>query len=799
VTNVQPLTDGWTLRPTTSVPVPAEPIAASVPGCVHTDLLAAGLIPDPYLDENEKLLQWVGQADWEYRTERLPRPEGERVHLVFDGLDTIARVSLGEAELGRTQNMHRTYRFDVTDVLADDADLVVSFSSAVRWADAAAMAMDARPHVNHHPYNAIRKMACSFGWDWGLDTATQGIWRGVRLEGWSTARLARVLVRPTVQDGVGVVSVPVQLERTTDADVTVRVRVGDTTVETTLSGGQTDGEVSVRVENPDLWWPRGYGEQPLYDVTVRLLAGNDVLDETTRRIGFRTLTWDMTPDADGTPFQLVVNGQKVLVKGYNWIPDDAFPHRVTPERYRARFEQMVQSNANLVRVWGGGIYEDDAFFAAGDELGILTWQDFLLACAAYPEEEPYRSEFEAEAHDNVARIAHHASLALINGNNENIWGHADWGWDRLLDGRTWGHGYYYELFPSIVAEVAPHVPYTPGSPFSPDPAMYANEQDHGTMHLWDTWNQAPATTYRDHHPRFVAEFGWQGPPTWSTLTAAVHDDPMTPESPGVFVHQKAASGNDKLTAGLLPIAPLPRDMERWHWAMQYAQAESVRVGISHLLAEFPRCSGMVYWQINDCWPVISWAAVDGYGRPKPLLYAIKKMYAPRYLTLQPAGEALELTVLNDTADAWTGEVALRRHGYNGSVLADAVVHVEVAPRSSVKVEVPGDVATPGDPASELVCAQLGDVRTEHFFAAPRDAALEPADVSVSVSGDRVTVQANNLVREVALLVDKVDPQAQVDDMLVTLLPGEAVTFTVSGASVDAEQARRVLVSVNDLV
>ncbi|MGW6004317.1 glycoside hydrolase family 2 protein [Oerskovia enterophila] len=797
-------------------------VPATVPGSVHTDLLAAGLIPDPYLDDNEALLGWVGRSDWEYRTTLTWTVEEAAAHerhdLVFDGLDTVAEVRLNGRVLGSTVNMHRTYRFDVSSALqVGGNDLVVRFASPVRYADSQSLALGYRPQVNKHPFNAIRKMACSFGWDWGLDTTTSGIWRPVRLESWTAARLSSVRVEASVADGAvdgapGRVRIQVEIERTSAESAAVHVAVNVAGVERVVEvvSGASSALVDVVVPSVDLWWPRGYGDQPLHDVDVVLSRGLDLLGSASRRVGFRTVRLEMEPDEHGTSFRFVVNDQPVFVRGANWIPDDAFPHRVTRERYAARIAQAEQANINLLRVWGGGIYEADDFYDLCDERGILTWQDFLFACAAYAEEEPLRSEVEAEVRDNVVRLSHHASLVLWNGSNENIWGYQDWNWERRLDGRTWGLGYYTELLPRIVAELDPTRDYTPSSPWSGTLDVYPNDPAHGSMHSWELWNREDYPHYRDVVPRFLAEFGWQGPPTWSTLTRSISDDPLTPESPGMLVHQKAAQGNDKLIDGLVAHLPLPDDMDDWHWAMSLNQATAVRVAVEHLRSWSPVCMGSVVWQLNDCWPVTSWAAVDGDGHAKPLLYALKHAYADRLVTIQPrAGEPgapLVVAVVNDSSEAWSGDLVIRRLRFDGVELQGVKVPVGLGARSTTTVPVPTDVAVPTRSGAEVLVATLGAERATWFFAEPRDSALEAPTLAVEPiltrTGARVRVTTDVLVQDLALLVDKVHPDAVVDDMLVTLLPGESVTFEVTCPEVLDPAAfadPRVLRHTNQLV
>jgi beta-mannosidase len=814
---VRELHSGWTVR-AAGGPAPASfpdaAVPAVVPGVVHQALLGEGLIPDPYLDDNESALAWIGLVDWTYELRFDARPEelaAERLELAFDGLDTVATVSLNGEILAQVANQHRRYRLDVTGLVqASGNHLVVAFRSPVRYANAQSLELGARPRPYPMPFEAIRKAACNFGWDWGIATFTSGIWRPVRLEAWSTARLAEVRVAASPTGDGGVVTAEVEVVRASDAEFTVELEVAGVTADAVLAPGETRASVRLELASVRRWWPVGYGEQPLYEASVRLRRGDPErasLDETTRRVGFRTLRWNTEPDAAGRPFELIVNGQPVWVKGVNWIPDDALFPRVNRARYERRLRQAASAGVNLVRVWGGGIYEDDHFYDLADELGLLTWQDFLFACAAYPEEEPLRSEVEAEARDNVARLAYHASLALLTGNNENLWGREDWGWETRLDGATWGALYYYELLPAVIAELAPHVPYTPGSPFSVDADRHPNDETNGSTHLWEQWNRQGWHTYREHTPRFVAEFGWQGPPTWTTLTRALSDDPLTPESPGMLVHQKAIEGNQKLVDGLLPHYRVPRDMETWHWAMQLNQANAVACALEHFRSHAPHTAGAIVWQLNDCWPVTSWAAIDGDGREKPLYFALKNAYAARVVTIQPRDDGLVAVLGNDTAHGWEGELVVARRGFGGERLAAETIPVSVAPRSSVTVSIPDAVAAVAEAASELLEARLGEVRGLWFFAEPRASALPAARFTVTTAsaGDaslEVTVTAETLLRDATLLVDKVHPDASVDSGLVTLLPGESHTFRVRGAgAVDAGVFAdpRVLRTGNQLV
>ncbi|WP_199440007.1 glycoside hydrolase family 2 protein [Umezawaea beigongshangensis] len=805
-----PLHEGWTLRPVggeTPAEITGAVVPAGVPGCVHTDLLAAGLIPDPYLDDNEALLAWIGRADWEYRTTFRWRPQEGLDHadLVFEGLDTVARVELNGTEVGRTANMHRTHRFAVRHLLRPGPnELVVTFTSAVAHAEGVRDALGHRPHVNSLPFNFVRKAACNFGWDWGPQLVTAGLWRPVALEQWAAARLARVRPLAAVHDGVGRVSVHVDVRRDTAEPLLVTAAVGEHAAEAVLHA--ETGVVEVEVPEPELWWPRGRGEQPLYPVRVSLRSGSAELDSWSGRTGFRTVRLDTEPDEIGTPFRFVVNGEVVFARGVNWIPDDCFPHRVTRRRYAERLAQAVDAGVNLVRVWGGGIYESDDFYDLCDELGLLSWQDFLFACAAYPEEEPLHGEVVAEAREAVARLSPHPSLVLWNGGNENVWGYHDWGWQEELGDRTWGLGYYLDVLPGIVAELDPTRPYVPSSPWSFSSDVHPNDPDHGTTHVWDVWNERDHVHYRDHVPRFAAEFGFEGAPTWATLTRAVHDDPMAPDSHGVAVHQKADDGVAKMQRRLDEHFPPQERFEDWFWATQLNQAHAVSTGVEHLRSWSPRCAGTVLWQLNDCWPVASWAVVDGDGRRKPAWYALRRAYADRLLTVQPRADGLAAVLVNDTAAELRTDVRVRRVAFSGEELARVVLPAAVPARGTLVLLLPLLVVEAGDPGSELLIATAdGAERALWFFGSDlerRLPATAPEAAARRVDGGyRVDVTARALLVDVSVLADRVAPDAVTDRMLVTLLPGESASFLVrTDAAVDPAEllAPDVLRTANQL-
>ncbi|MEV0847369.1 glycoside hydrolase family 2 protein [Streptomyces sp. NPDC049954] len=811
------LTAGWSLRPVGG-PVPAEVpsvVPATVPGTVHTDLMAAGVIPDPYLDRNEEALAWIGESDFVYETTfEAAAGDEERIDLVAQGLDTVATVTLNGTVVGRTKNQHRGYRFDVREALREGENrLSVRFDSALAFARAAEKRIGARPYVgNSLPYNAVRKMACNFGWDWGPVLVTAGIWQPIALERWSAARIASVVPQVTVDaDGTGRVAVRVTLERTSTSRVEVTARLtgpGGTDLTAVVPAGETTVDLDLSVPDAALWWPVGHGEQPLYDLRVSVADGTAALDEWHRSIGFRTVELLMEPDEFGTSFRFRVNGEILWIKGANWIPDDCFLPRITARDYADGVRDTVEAGMNMLRIWGGGIYESDLLYEECDRAGVMVWQDFLFACASYSEEPELWDEVEAEVRENVARLAPHPSLVMWNGSNENIEGYYEWGWkDALGEGVSWGRGYYDELLPSVLAEIDPTRPYAPSSPYSPTDYANPRDPDHGSVHSWEVWNRQDYTEYGKDIPRFVAEFGFQGPPAMSTLTAAVHDEPLAPDSPGVLAHQKAEDGNGKLARGYAPHLPEPVSFDDWHFTTQLNQALAIRYGVEHFRSHAPRTSGSIIWQLNDCWPVTSWAAVDSARRRKPLWYALRALNAERLLTVQPREEGTALVVSNDSAGTWTENLTAVRMSFDGRELARQVIPVEVPARTNVTVVLDTSLVTPRDPRGEVVFVESAQARpATWYFAEDRELGLPALDVDCEVTredtGHAVRITARSFVKDLVLNADRLDAGAQVDDALLTLRPGDThVLHVTSDAALDPAllTSHPVLTSVNTLL
>lgn len=785
------LDTGWTFAPVApALDSPAallwNPLPAVVPGVVHTDLLRAGFIADPYLNTNEADLNWIGRTTWRYSCVfEMTLDDAESHDLVFDGLDTVATVTLNGVELAQTRNQHRSYRFDVTTLLRDGENTVsVQFEPARAAAEELERQLGPLPNVYPAPFNFIRKSACNFGWDWGPDLETAGIWRSVRIESGDSRRIDSVRVAVSVIDGVPRTVAHVAVVAAQDESLSISGVLAGVHLSTPV----VDGVAQLTFDTPGaaMWWPRGFGDQTLHDLSIELTCSEGVVDTASRRVGFRHVELDTSRDGDETKFTFLVNGVPIFIRGANWIPDDCFPSRITPERYRERIAQAIDANINLLRVWGGGIYEAEAFYDECDRLGILVWQDFLFACAAYPEEEPIRGEVIAEAKENIVRLSSHASLVLWCGSNENIMGWFDWPWQDAIGERTWGAGYYLDVLPGLVAEFAPTTPYWASSPYSGSMEVPANDPGHATIHIWDVWNEVDWRHYADYSPRFVSEFGFQGPPTWSTLTAAIAD--LSVESPAMRSHQKAENGDAKLAGGLRPHLPEPRTTEEWHFATQLNQARAITFAIERFRSQRPHCMGTIVWQLNDCWPVISWSAIDGNGRRKPLWHALRRAYADVLTTLQQTEGGVALCVVNDSCQTLRMTATARRIDIDGTVHARERIEITVPALSVHSEPLPSHLTTPKATDRELLVVDAdGGRRSVYSFVEDLNLALKPVDVHVAMGeqtgeGQTVLLTASETARGVTLLTDVVDPNAWVDMADLTIFPGETVEVMLHSAS-----------------
>ncbi|MFH1709291.1 MAG: glycoside hydrolase family 2 protein [Planctomycetota bacterium] len=786
----------------------AGTIAAPVPGDVHLALLEAGKIPDPYFRDNELATRWVGRTDWIYgRTFAVPAAflAHKRILLRCEGLDTLATIKVNGRAAGTADNMFRTWEFAVRRLLKPGANTIsVHFAAPVPYAEKT-MKREKYCHQWGGPLEQkgrawLRKEQCNFGWDWGPTLVTSGIWRAIGLVGFSDARLADLQILQAHVGGRVGLEVRVATERAGSPQLGLRVTValaGRTVAlgVTRLSAGRAS--VRLGITAPKLWWPNGMGEQPLYTVTAELVdAAGAVIDSHRRRIGLRTLVLERKPDQWGESFQFVANGVPFFAKGANWIPADAVLARLTPDDYRRLVLDAAAANMNMLRLWGGGIYEHDAFYDACDEHGICIWHDFMFAYAAYPVFKPgFMESVRAEAEDNVRRVRHHPSIALWCGNNEleqglvrDKWGPNCMAWRdyaKLFD----------VLLPDVVKRLDPQRDYWPCSPHSP----HGDRQDFnnpkwGDAHLWDVWHgKKPFEWYRTCTHRFNSEFGFQSFPEPRTVRGYTLPADRNITSRIMEHHQRSGIGNTTIMQYMLDWFRLPEGFDNTLWCSQILHGMAMKYAVEHWRRSMPRGMGTLYWQINDCWPVASWASIDYHGRWKALHYMARHFYAPVLVSgLEDADKgtvAVHLT--SDQRTAGRGTVAWTVTDGCGRVLLKGRKAAQAKPLRNTPVTVLRLKPLIDRHTSRNVLVWLeytvgGKAVSSNLvlFARPKHIELADPRIRAAVKAApagvfTVTLKTARPALWAWLELDNAD--ACFSDNFVSLRPGQPVTVTVTPA------------------
>lgn len=639
--------------------------SATVPGTVHQDLLDHDLIPDPHLAQREHEVQWVGETDWLYRLEFTVDQLSERAALCFDGLDTYAQVWLNGALILSADNMFVPQRVTVSDQLQIGRnELRICFASAwQRGRELEAQHGGPRPLWNGDSSRLfVRKAQYQYGWDWGPTLVTAGIWRGVRLE-LHDARIASLHAPITVSENLqhAQIAVRADLEGALEGLVlALELRDPDgALLESVKLSAKPQLEQMFALEAPQLWWPNGYGAQALYNLTLRLLRQDIILETTALTLGIRRLRLleEAVQNEAGSSFVFEVNHVAIYCGGANWIPDDSFLPRITRERYAQRLAAARDANMTMIRVWGGGIYEDDAFYNLCDELGLLVWQDFMFACGIYPAYPSLLGSVALEAIANIQRLRHHACLAIWTGNNEDYQlaysaGHYDPSAAPDASSSFPARVIYEELLPALLAQHDPERPYRPGSPWA---GANPDDQSRGDRHTWEVWGRSalPYQHYKELGGRFVSEFGMQAAPSLATLRACLEPQDLQPWSLGFENRNRASEGARRLNAYITDSLPLPGDLEAYVHATQLIQSEAIGYAYRIWRREFKGPgrygnAGALVWQLNDCWPGVSWSLIDSNGDRKMAYYAAKRELAPFAVGIETSREATSLWTVNGT-------------------------------------------------------------------------------------------------------------------------------------------------------
>lgn len=783
--------------------------SAHVPGSVYADLMADGTMPDPFWRENELDAFERMKKDYVYQrafTVTEAQLAHAHVELVCEGLDTLAHVSLNGREIAFADNMHITWVWNVKEQLhAGENTLEIRFDSPILYCAKKAEeapgweSSDATPGFRH-----LRKAHCMFGWDWGPRLPDAGIWRPIFLRTWDAARLENALMLQAHHDGV--VDVTIRPEIAGESAWSAEITAPDGEVLTLP--GTTAAEQVITIEHPQLWWPNGLGKQPLYRVTVRLATG----DTRVWRIGLRTMTVSREKDEWGEEFCHVVNGVKVFAMGADYIPEDNILARVTPERTRRLLEDCKAANFNAIRVWGGGYYPDDAFYDICDELGLLVWQDLMYACAFYDLTPDFERSIRVETHQNVARLRHHASLALICGNNEMEMFMAGAN-SALINHRTWEFVPTYPhhitdyvkmfeyILPAIVKETAPQTYWWPASPSSGGNFDAPNDENRGDNHYWDVWHgEKPFTEYRKFFFRYASEFGFQSFPCLKSVKQFTLPDDRNIFSRVMERHQRNQAANGKILSYLSQTFRYPNSFDDLLYASQLMQAEAIRYGVEHWRRNRGRCMGAIIWQLNDIWPVASWASIDYYGRWKALHYAAKRFFSPVMISAEEEGElsqnpkineyhpaplekSFRLNVCNETLRDVTGEVVWALRTPDGAIVRQNQQTLTIPAMSAKwldKVDC-ADASLTGHYVSfAFVVDDVALSEGTCIFCAPKHFEFVDPRLTVETRGDTLVVTSHAYAKQVWL--ESEDADLLLDDNAFDMNPGTKVVRVVKGTA-----------------
>jgi len=767
---------------------------AAVPGSVYQDLLRSGRMEDPYWRDNEEQALALMKNDFEYRgsfdVSGPDLAQADEVLLRFHGLDTIADITLNQQSLGRVCNMHRIWDFSVLPFLKkENNELIIRFHSPVNFI-AEEYARD--PAIlgtedAMRGFPKIRKGHYMFGWDWGPRLPDAGIFRPVELLQVKKARFTGVYVRQSFSEDLSAVWLNIE----------TKVRRAGGSVDCADSAGCTGCRIAaslfdpagaplyerceslrhLEVPAPQLWYPNGLGDQPLYTLRVELLDAEDQLcDVWEQRIGLRKMEMSTEKDAYGREFAHQVNGVKFFAMGADYIPEDNLLGRVTPERTRTLLEQCREAHFNCIRVWGGGLYPSDAFYDICDELGLVVWQDFMFACANYRLTREFEDNILAELRDNVRRLRHHASLGLWCGNNEMelFAGQGEWG--AVNEIRSDYVKMYEYLFPRLLETEDPDRFYWPASPSSGGGFDEPNDPDRGDVHYWDVWHgNKPFTEYRKFYFRYLSEFGFQSFPSIRTIESFTRPEDRNVFSRIMEKHQRNAAANGKIMNYMEQMFLYPGTLDTLIYASQLLQAEAIRYGVEHFRRNRGRCMGTIYWQLNDCWPVASWSSIDYYGRWKALHYYAKRFFAPVMISCEEEGMLSQMTninaepvpirksiclnVTNETRREHRGTVLWQMRTADGAVLREEHTEVSIRPLSSLWLErVDLAEASLYETYVYFQYVEADRVVSEGtvLFCPPKYFAFADPQLSFRVEGDEIVIQSKAFAKSVEIRNEKDD-------------------------------------------
>ncbi len=816
------LNSGWEFRQLDS----GEWRPAQVPGDVHLDLLRNKLIPDPFYRDNEAKLQWIENADWEYRTTIQATPDvlsHKNIEIVFEGLDAYAKVYLNDQLVLTADNMFREWRVNAKAALKPGVNqLHIVFPSPIKVAAeiAATDKWQEQTHTAEKTY--IRKAAYEYGWDWGPRFVTSGVWRPAKLEVWDAARISNLhIAQRDVTAGVAHLIAQVEVTSSEDGGgkVTVNYPQAGKKMEVSravaLHAGVNHIDFPIDIDNPQLWYPAGYGAQPLYQFSAQLNVGNRAEDQASTRTGLRSIVLRRELDKWGRSFEFLVNGIPVFGKGADVIPFDSFPSRVTTEDYRRVLQSARDANMNMIRHWGGGYYETDEFYSLCDELGIMVWQDFMFGNDWQPGPYAWKQNVELEAEYQVRRLRDHPSIIIWCGNNETEEAFKWNGRDQVSpQARLQMWQDYLTVFSGILNRVAsrlaPETPYWPSSP-SADYEEVSPAYQSGDYHDWSVWHgRVPFSEYEKHFPRFVTEYGFQSFPEMRTVEAfTAPEDRTSIFTPVMLAHQKNNEGNSIIHDYMLRYYTEPKDFASLLYASQVLQAEGIKIGAEHWRRNRPRTMGSIYWQLNDCWPVASWASMDYYARWKALQYYARRFYNDLLVSPHEEEGSVAVYVVSDRTASVSASLNVRLMAFDGRVLTEKTQAIDVTALSSkVYLQLPLSeflLLKGFDPAKTFIITDLtvgNQVASSNtFFFMPQKELQLPSpkinsELTQAGGAYRLRLSSEVVARDVYVSFGELD--ATYSDNYVILVPGRTVEIEVkSSASLDQLRSAMKILSLVD--
>jgi beta-mannosidase len=831
------LTSGWEFKQTSST----SWLPASVPGTVHTDLLENKIIEDPFFRINEKDLQWIDKTDWEYRCTFFPEQEifdKEVIELVFEGLDTYAEVYLNGKLILQAENMFREWKVPCKNILKkgqNELRIVLKSPITIGLEKLNANGYPL-PASNDQSENGemgdkkvsifTRKAGYHFGWDWGPRLVTSGIWRPVKLVGFNTAKLVDVyFLQNSITEKKASFTAEVEIEANKDfsGELTIYSKQAFTKVQNLeIKKGLHAYKVNFEIEDPKLWWPNGLGEQNLYPIKTSLVNESDprkpLLDENETNMGIRTikLVREKDEDGKGESFYFEVNGHPVFAKGANYIPNDVFLTRFKPKDYERIVKAAADANMNMLRVWGGGIYENDIFYDLCDKYGIMVWQDFMFACSMYPGDDWFLENVRIEAEENIKRLRNHPSLSLWCGNNEIevAWAEYEedrgWGWKQRYTKEQrkeiWASydTLFHKILPAEVAKLNPSVAYWHSSPSAGMGELAGDFTTSGDQHYWGVWHgQHPFSDFRKYKARFMSEYGFQSFPELNTVATYALPEEWDIESEVMAAHQRSGIGNLRIRQYMEDDYQIPEDFKEFLYVSQLLQAEGIKMAIESHRAEMPYCMGSLYWQLNDCWPVASWSGIDYFGRWKALHYFVKKAFEETILVSFEEEDQLRFYVISDKLTDQTAILKQTLIDFNGTVLWQEEKKLDISSNSSNLIQKLNltELFTYGNPSGMVLVTDL--ISDEnliyedlHYFKKPKELALQAAEIGLEIfekdSEFEIQLTANRLAKNVFLSTN-LSPD-HFSDNYFDLIPGQTkkVSFPKTGTLEEFKNNLKVL-------